>query len=234
MDAGGKEVKIYVDIDALLDVRLSIVASIDPVIASDLAIANSYIKRTTDVFDGIDAETYSKAYAKRNAENLSKAMMTECVAFLGGLVKDVYTQAMTGPHYDKVVVVLNTAPYQLDRETSSELGIALSTWMCGFAEVEVVHIPVEHLTPIHCKAEYSVMIKYEYDEWMSYHTVGFASCSLYDIILYAPALYTKEPGADDFKEAEKYFGSVFSATEKLAAPLIKLQLLPAEVFSIVQ
>lgn len=233
MNSGGKEATVYVDIDALLDVRLGVMARINPDVASKLAVSKAYQDRVADIFDGVPEEVFRDAYLKRTTEDLANSVMTNCVPFLATMVKDLYYKAKVGPHYDSVNVVLNTAPYELEPDVSDELGKAVAHWMHGLADVSVVSIPMEELTPQHCKDHYYVMVKYEFDNWMSCHTASFETVRLYDILLYAPALYSVIPTEEEEKEAIKHFKSAFIATEKLAAPLIGLHLLPAETFSIV-
>ena len=147
MDAGGKKARIYVDLDALLDTRLGTIAKINREVAAELATSDDYRNRVIDQFTGIDTDAFKREYAARDEETLSLSMMSEAVAFIGSLIKDLFLQSKATPFYDAVTLTINTSPYVLDDDIKTEIGAAVAHWTLGLAAIDVVCISEAELTP---------------------------------------------------------------------------------------
>jgi len=236
MHAGRKE-RIYIDLDSLLDTRLSTIASIDPELAEELSVSESYKKRTSDTFGKIPNDVFKEAYSNRDEVILSNSMMTNIMTVVAGFVTELSKQAVTQPFHDGVVVEVNTYPYTLDDEEREELAFVLDKWLFGLADIDIVRRPIEELLPSYCKFNYCMMVMYDHETWMNMHADKFmckGGSYLSDMFLFAPALYAVQPSAEEDAEISALFESTFQGFEMLASPLVKLQLIDVKYFSIIE
>jgi len=228
---------IYVELDALLDTRLSTLACVSEELAATV-LNSGYHFREDDLFEGslelYSKESFKELYKQRNTVTLSKSRPTDILNFVKYLVGELTEQAIARPFHDGVKIVVNVHPYKLTNEEQGEIGKAVSAWTKNIAPVELVTIHPKDLTPSHCKMCYSLMIAYEYEEWLNTQTPAFEHTRLPEVIMYVPALYIKTPTAEELRKIIKEAEHPFRAVEFLASPLIELKLIDVNYFSIVR
>lgn len=223
---------IYVSLDALLDTRIATVARIDQELAAKALLGN-YHKREIDDFEGIDRQQFLDLYRKRDMETLAAARPTGFLFGLNDMLRQLSEQALTQPFHDGGHVVVNTHPYELTEEEISELGKSIAIWVGDHAKVELIHLSDEELTPAYCKARFSLMVMYEYENWMNVHSEAFKRCRLPTVMLMAPAIYfNKVPTKEELERELKESMHPLRALEWLASPIIELKLMDVTLFSI--
>jgi hypothetical protein len=232
MNAGDKREGIYVPLDVLLDTRLGTLALIDPELPAK-ALANNYHHRRDDNFPGIDSEKFKEAYKQRTWETLANSTITNAVMFIKHLASLMNEQAVSRPYHDGVKITINTYPYILTTEERVGIQAAVSFWLGGTAPVDVINIPLHELTPSFCKARFSLMFMYDYEEWMEVQANAFQSVRIPDITLFVPALYfNKTPTDSELETVTRDGAHPQMAIEMLASPLVELRLIAVEYFSI--
>lgn len=229
---------VYVELDALLDTRLATLARMGEDVASKV-LESGYLTRKSDDFSfaGVDKETYRTLYETRDENTLALSTVTNAIQLLKRLTSLLTEQAIVRPFHDGGKIVVNTFPYSdLTSEERDTLGKAIAAWTRNSAPIELVHIHPKDLTPQHCKNSYSAMIVYEYEDWLNMHTAAFEQCLLSDVTMFAPAIYFAGfvPTAEELEKITREADDPFRAMERLASPLINLQLIDVSTFSILQ
>lgn len=229
-----KKVEIYVELDVILDTRLGTVARISDDAALEV-LSKDYHTREDDVFESVDMRTYTDLYKNRNKETLALSRPSGALSHLCQLVMKLEGQAMTRPYHKGAKVVVNLFPYNdLTDEEKVEIGKAISALLLHLAPVELTYIEPKDLTPKHCKQSYSVMMMYEYNDWMNMHAEAFKSTLLPEVMLLVPAIYFEgKPTPESLESITKEAAHPMRALELLASPLIELKVLDIKHFSIV-
>lgn len=234
MNAGNKLEGIYVDLDVLLDTRIGTLAKHDDSVAQAV-LTDKYYQRTDDYFDGIDRELYLDLYKKRDVETLSLSCVTNAIQLLDHLSKTLNEQAITRPYHDGVQFFVNIYPYSLVNVEIDAIQKAICVWLGNASLVEIINIPPVDLTPSYCKSLFSMMLMYEYEEWMELQTKAFEKTQIPEITLFVPALYfNKTPTDEEIEVAAKDGAHPQMALEMLASPLVELRLIDVKYFSIIE
>ena len=225
---------IYIDIDALLDTRLGVINQYNPDLASKVVSSGKYHKRDEDVFEGLSKEDFAALYKNRNKETLSHSVVTNIVYVLKKLVPAFVQQAINMPYHDGCKICINYYPYTLSDSELEAIRLSLDATLQQVVPIEFINLNDAFLTPSYCKDSFSMMFRYNYEEWFNAHATDFKTCRLPDVNLYAPAIYfNKKPTEAELKEAVNKSKHPMRALEILASPIISLRLLDAAVFSII-
>ena len=226
--------RVMVMLDCLLDTRLGTLAKIDQKRAAKVLESGTYHTRESDIFPGFTKEEFDKAYAERDVETLEYSTLTECVRAINNIVKQLRTQSTTHHYQDSVEIVVNCYPYQLDKETLDDMGVAIAKWINFAHSVKLVYIPYEQLTPSYVDAQYGGMFIYDYDNWWNHHVNAFRTKLIPHVHLWSPSIWFKEPPSEEelleYKRAK--LPHPMQAIELLAGVCITLQLLDIRFFSI--
>lgn len=222
---------ILVDLDCLLDMRFAVLSSIDEVKASELLRTDEYFTRNADVFSGFDEANYRGVYSKRNTEHLQYAIMTNSSEMMLKLVKDLRLQATSTPYTDGSHLVINTYPYRLTDEATQELVDCVYIHTQGLVEVSAIHMPPEEITPQYVKAHFSMLIVYEYDQWLELHYKELVKTPLTEIIMCAPAILSQHLSVDQINRIIiEHLVHPIDAKQIAASPMITLRLIDVRYF----
>jgi hypothetical protein len=233
---------IYVPLDVLLDTRIGTIAKLG---GDDLVLkvlTGNYHHRMDDKFPGVDVDAYNALYANRDVETLALSTLTEVLLLLRKIVTSLMKQALTRPFHEGVRIVVNTYPYSLSEEDTAQLLEVIALKMEEFTtvgipfKVETTHLSDAELTPDHCKSNYSGMLMYDYENWLSTQQQAIMKKPMTEVTLYAPAIYhVQTPTEEQLNELKTQFEwNPFEAIEKAVSGGVSLQLLPIELFSVVK
>jgi len=233
---------VYVDLDSLLDTRIGTLAKLGGNELVLNVLKGNYHSRQDDKFPGVNLEQYKALYASRDVETLTLSTLTNVMWFLGKIVTELMKQALVRPFHEGVRVVLNTYPYQLTEEDQASMKGILAAKMNGYStaelsfELETVYQSDAELTPEYCKLNFSAMLMYNFDHWLTLHQVALTQLPMNEVTLYAPALYhVHTPTEEQISELKtRFHWSPFEALEKSVNGGVNLQLMPVELFSIVK
>jgi len=98
------------------------------------------------------------------------------------------------------------------------------------SEWECVRIPLEYLTPDIVKSQFSVMVMYEFADWMRMHAPAFEHIRMREVIIYAPMLLDKKPTDAEMREFNEKGLDLFESARIAASPAFQLQFLTTDVF----
>lgn len=221
---------VYVDLDSLLDTRLGTVARLSPEDAVRLQCSPEYYSREENLFEGVDTVAWNTLFKERDTETLSKSMATQMVLELKRIVSDIQADNHLRPldqGRDKVKITVNTYPYSLTPEERGDIEDVILSHIDELCPVEVVRLRPEDLTVQRIKDVYSVLIMYDYGEWLESQTQNFRKCQLTDVVLIAPTLWFKDKiSAAEMEEyGLTHANESFLLLENVAKGLIDLQLM---------
>lgn len=188
---------IYIDLDSLLDFRLSTVSRINDEFASTL-LTEEYIDRQYDAayFEkkgGIPEAVFNEAYQKRDAEYLKGAFPTAIYWHLGRVMAEhmLYNDQPGGHKY--VRVSINTWPFALSTEATEVLENAVSIYLDSKAEIRTIHEPPLALSPASVKSRFTDMFIYDFNLWIQSHVDELVSTGMHPVKIWTPAISRGKP-----------------------------------------
>lgn len=226
--------RIFVFLDAILDTRAGTISRLCPDKVIDI-LADNYHQRFEDKFKGIDPEVFKDAYAKRDIETLSVSTVTGIMVLLKQLCDVLIEQAITMPFHSGPEIILNTYPYKVDEELSELICKSIAVWTEGRVPVEAVYMTPEEITPEYCKENLSLMIFYEYGDWLNLHLASMEKTNLKEITMYVPALYfSKCPTPKEMEELLAEAPHPFLSLELMVKPVLDFNIIDVRYFSILK
>lgn len=224
--------KILVDLDCLLDTRLGTLACLGSDYAVN-ALLNNYKTREIDSFPGVSRQEFKDAYAKRDVETLKASLATNVFLILQACIKGSFENLAQGGQNNSIEFIVNYFPYKLTEDEVSYIREMILYRTGEAAEVTMIDISNEAMTPKHCKENYALMIRYDYVEWYEMHLDAIQETPIPGVTLIAPALYHNEIPSDEvMRDLKKDNIHPFRAVEFASAVVIGLKLLNVDVFSI--
>lgn len=221
-------IKLYVDIDALLDTRLATLYRLNHSLAHE-ALANGYYGRLCDEFHGYDVKAYHEAYANRDEKTLSLAMMTEVIDFIRYFAERTLKAMVDTPLRRQPELVLNISPYRVPDKTKKEIIMALRYHTKNMIDIQVVEMHYRDLSPLVLKKSYSTAILYEYWNWLEVHSENenLKHTQIPEVSFIAPAIMKDSEAVNKLKGLR-----VFEIIEEHAMPFVGLKLYPISKFSL--
>lgn len=213
---------ILVELDCLLDTRIGCVYKNRPDLFEHILNRKYHQRYIDNFYPGYDSD-----YAKRDITILKNSAVTPVAQIIKEFSLDTYLNSLNTPFVKKPRVRINTYPY--DIQDPKWIIAAIVAITDKKADVEVVSMKPEEVTPQYLKNHISVVVMYDYTKWLDMHSLNenfkFGSCP--SVKMMAPAIFFKEVTREDALGKD----DPFDAMEKLAQPLIDLRLLPIESFS---
>lgn len=228
-----KKSKLLVDLDSLLDTRLALIYQKGTGF-TDRALGSNYYQRTIDSFPGLPFDKFREAYKAREKTLLQNAVLTKINFLVREFVMSTLQQVTTSPFHMQPVVLVNTYPYVLTEVEETSIIRAVVSMTGGRADVGVVNLSPQEVTPKYLKREISLAIMYEGAQWVETHSAlgTFKNVTCPDVGLLCPGLLFKEPDERGLEECKRIGKTPFQAFEELAAPLIGIKFIGVEHFCI--
>lgn len=223
---------LMVELDCILDTRFTTLYKMgkEKVLS---AFDENYYKRTTDVFPGVSREDFQAAYSRRDKSYLDSPQKTPIMEMLSEFVLETNANVTSTPFHLVPKIILNIFPYNLSEDEISNLTAALSVITRGDADIEVVNMSPEEITPKFVKKNLSILIMYEFHKWLELHSLNenFKYVTCPDVSLIGPMLtHTDKLDVELIKKCDELGIHPFQAVELIFSPLISLKLLPIEHF----
>ena len=128
---------IYIDLDSLLDTRLSLLMNISPVLAA-IAYDDIYINRSNDVFGPMSALEFRVRYKNRDKRVLHPPLPTGIIALLETHITHLRQDDILKGGDGDVKLYLNTNPYEFSTHECSLLVGGLESKLPNGVTVEIV------------------------------------------------------------------------------------------------
>lgn len=220
---------ILVELDALLDTRLSTLLHYNESILDEVLKLNTYHHRLADKYPRLSIDAFYEQYGKRDKRVLQNTMITPVVDIVKSFVFRTLKHSLNSPFQFKPKVIVNVYPYVLTEDEVATIISSLVTITEHAADVEAVNASYDSIDPYYVKKNISIMVLYEYHKWLDIHSVNntFNKVTCPEVGLIGPELYFKE------FDVKQDHSKVFRSMEQLAQPIIALQLIPVSEFSMV-
>lgn len=225
-----KKQGIYIDLDALLDTRLATIYSYGNEVMQSV-LSDNYFDRTLDVFKGIDKEDFRAKYLNRDKKILQNAIICKVIKMIRELVEIMLQQALTSPFHTGPKIFLNIYPYKLLPEEEDVIIRGLIHVTNKVADIEIINLTKEELTPEFIKDKLAILFKYDYTDWLEAQAENFKKNPCPEVGVIVPAIYAnKEPTKEEYELLHENKLSPFKAIEIISAPLIGLKIHEVELF----
>lgn len=229
---------IYVDLDALLDTRMSTLFLVHEDLVG-AALNTNYTKRLQDNFEHLhpelDLKKFRALYDGRDNEVLHNAAYTKILLVIREAVQKLFHQKLETPYVTDMFICVNTFPFTLNAAEEEAVAKALLHYTNDAAEIRFIRMDNATLVPTYCLQNFSLMIKYDYEQWFDHHaqTNAIKYCPLATVKFLVPELFfVRLPNKDEWNRMRKGTFDPFKDMKMTWSSIASLNFLPIEDFSI--
>lgn len=221
-------VKLLLELTALLDVRLSILGSMDPKRTAMIMQDTSYTGRIIDDFPGFDKDTFKKAAASGDKKYLFGAMRTGVITIVHDFVTRIMNRNIASPTPLNAEIVVNIYPYVLTEKEQAfiTLGLIKSLPLCP--KITITSLPVEKLTPYYLRG-FAAVVMYSFNEWLTHFLAEdhLSACPIPDTTLFVPAILGR---LDEGDTPPEDLGKAFNEISSEFHRVMSIVFTPVEMF----
>lgn len=220
---------LLVELDVILDTRLAALTTLNESVLDKVLKSGRYHSRIADKFESIPISAFYDHYNRRDKTTLQHAIITPIVDLMKDFVYRTIKQSIGSPYQYNPKILVNCYPYVLTKDEIAILTQTIVALTDGKADVETITASYEEITIPYLKKHIAVMVMYEYPRWLDIHVkeVESKKISCPEVGLIGPRIYFK-----DYDPSANH-DTAFKAMEQITQPIIALQLIPVEHFSIV-
>lgn len=188
-----EHIAIYTDIDTLFDTRLATLNKLDPGYM-EKSLSTDYYERVSNEFEGIDTESFKVAYASRDKNTLKFSMITPAIEVIRDFAKRTLTALINSPLRRQPKVIVNSYPYSLNDKEAELIITGIRKLTKEMIDIEIIHRPIEAITPEFIKENCAAMCLYDYGEWLGVHSSSGAlqRTPIPNITLFTAALFSSK------------------------------------------
>jgi len=225
--------KLYVDIISLLDLRLSVIKNLFPIVYK--RILNKplgYLGRISDSIDILPRyffkEIYNDVLTLKIKELLQQSKLTDILTLINSEISILELKKVSEISNNSLDIVINTYPFNFTEEEIKKLTVILRTLFI-VNNIDIVIINRDPKTITLKEAEiYNTIIMYDGLDWLTY-ILNIDKYNIPQVKLYIPALLTNgEIPIKKVEDLEEYFNNITSFFK----PVIDISFVPVEYFSI--
>lgn len=225
----------YIDLDTLYDTRLATLELIDPEVAF-YVLENGYHKRQDNDFPLVGKELFENLYATRDLEVLEKAMPTKALEIIQSFIRAAERDNMESPRVGPIEIYINVYPFKVSKTVAQEMTKTLFETMARTADIHLINMSPEKVTPAFFQKSISVALMYDYGPWLDVHSKNdnFRKNQIPDVSLFVPSLYfVGKPSEAELREFERTGPNVFKLIEIGASQIVGLEFVDNEYFNAV-
>lgn len=226
----------FIELDCLLDTRIGTLMTHFGEDYVYKALSQGYHEREFDVFPDVSYESFQSVYQSRDRRVLKNSIRTIIYSVIHDFVKGTFENSIHSPFVFIPKIIVNLYPYQLvesEQRLIRDMVVSLTNQV---ADVEVVTMPYEEITPVWVKKnEISMMVMYDYHLWLESQSKNrqFKKHACPDVGLFTPGIYKKAALTDEDKQIHESFNMPpFQYLSMELQPFIRLMFLPALLFSL--
>jgi len=240
MNLIGEDSHLLIELDCLLDTRLGTLALLDEEAAAGL-LGPRYTTRASDNWSflthgKVSNEAFAERYRARDHAVLEASRPTDLIAHLQPMLRKLEQNGFNEPVTQDLTLQINYYPYVLSaREQHFIAEVMSSHYSAPYTTIEMVSIPPEALTPKRLRDEYSLVVVYDFNQWLGLHIEALAKQP-------TPATYMVAPALDATlaTKPQVFYGvdtpvqsNPFAALELFMAEFIALAIHPVAEFSLI-
>jgi len=168
-------------------------------------------------------------YSNRSKTVLELATPTPMMDILVDYIEEAHQSLAAKANNEIPTVILNTYPYDLCESEQINLIELLCGLLTKRANVEVVRLSNQELTPKYVLENVSTLIKYDTLDWLEYHnSIGeLPKCPLIDVTCVAPLISNGTKSTKELRQED------FETLRATLAHMANLVLLQSRIFSTV-
>lgn len=232
-----KQQRVLVDMDSLIDTRIGLIHQHLPHKFSSIDFSE-YRKRVTNIWYkklGISDEDWKEYWESRSVDTLKQSGPTNLLIELVGMLGEKYASTLVGTPVEKPRLTVNTWPYKLNKEERAlYLENLRDLYHSCTLSVELIHQPIDLLTPDFIKTNYEAMFIYDFHKWLDLHIEKAVTDDgrMPSNVIYAPALMRSDTldQTADAMITDKV--NPFTETKKFCAAAFTLEISDAGLFSL--
>jgi len=236
--------RLYVGLDAVMDLRLGVMNTI----SSDFALAvtqqSDYYVREEDIFEARGVDSQGRAFGKLSPELyasimgkipqrvLLNSLRTKINRFVRQLCATHLRNAIHEGDAFNISIDVNIWPFHVAPAALDSYRQAMATFFGQFFNVTLIDKSWEQLTPQFVAEEYFGMVLYTYADWYNHHQAYFKQTPLRNTCLYVPRLWVpgKKPPSEELELLTKRNMDPFSLTSQVLMPFLPIQFVPIAFF----
>jgi hypothetical protein len=237
-----RPLKILVNLDSLLDTRLTCVGMLNPDHIVPL-LKNGYRERMHNklslILPEINDNAVEELFAERDMPMIKLSRSTNIIYLLAERIAESQISGDTRPDSRDITVVLNTYPYSISKEDTLAFANGLAE-VFKMKKITRVHLPTEDLTPKYLRENYSRYITHDLNEWLASHQAGVVEdpIPLFTIIspmcILDPVKFTDIIDVDNKGDKAHYnrcFEATFEALKRNTSRYMELEFCPLADYS---
>ena len=234
-----KFTNFFFSLDEVLDTRLAVLDSIDPVATLEL-LQNGYFEREIDDWEmltngKIKNEDFKLRYKNRNKELLKKSKLSGFCNYIKDFIIESEKLFGTDPTVNKPKIILNVYPYT-DLNDVERLALKDAVEICCscvITEVEICCYSPAEIGPGLIKGEYEFTFMYHFEEWKALHIDSIGKQIMMGCYITAPQLYLGSiPEEEIYQIDEGLRMTPWQAGELCMLPFMVLNFIPVKNFSL--
>ena len=228
---------VLVELDALLDTRIAVLAYHYPAIAEKMMHGFEYWARDRDDFSwagGPNQAEFRALYDARTADMIAGAMRTTMPFIVKDLMMKLELEEEATPRLKDVSLDINIWPYVFDEQEQDDLKKIMMVYGGINTIPTIVSISPDELTFQMIRERYSGLVMYDFQPWMLKHINSIRSMYIYDVTFYVPELlFGQLPSKTELREMElREDLDIFSSHSQLWREFMFIDYFPAAVFSL--
>ena len=236
--------KLYVSIDALLDLRLGVMNAISPRFAAMVTTQAAYFQREEDRFSTLEhgelpPETLTQVLKSQGKKILPAALRTKIGKFLKQLCAVHFHQMIKEGWEMSVEIDINLYPYVFTEDEVVALHEVLTLYLGRTFKFNLLNVPPKNMVLDQVRDAYFGMVMYDYAEWVNCHNTELQKKPLRDTCLYLPRLFfgnldearNKITARAEIADMRKNKQDPFEMFRQALGPFLSVQYLPVAFFS---
>ncbi len=216
---------IYIEIDTILDTRLTLLINLDKELAIDWVNNGNYHHRKEDTYSYLSNDVFKRMYAKRDKSVIKVPFPTKMLSFILEYCLKASNEDVDSGGNGIITVFLNTYPYDLSEVEEENIVNAIHTKLPDKIDVEIIH--EELVSPKWINSNIRMLVKYDGIDWLERNVSNgkIIKNNLPNVILVIPTVMSK------FREDEMKEEDIFDSYAKMASPYIQLEFIDVSIFS---
>lgn len=197
---------IYIDIDSLLDTRITIMKELLPKFTEDYLKDQEelYFYRNNNSFKyksyTVPDTLFMELYKYRSKLVLKNSKPTVLAHLMLNVLDEVFKNIEVHDSHDKPALIVNTYPYKLTDEEQALFQLFLYNFIPSVIPIEMIYKSIPELTPEFFK-EKSVIDIYMYNgyRWLEYiiSNMSFVNSHMLNRTLFLPKFFSNSLKTDD-------------------------------------
>ena len=218
------EMDVLVDLDSLLDTRLTTLYDMSVPVYEDMIAKGTYHNRYKDSFGPITYSIFKAIYGERTKEILRLATPTNMVNTINEYFVEAFMNNKRAGGTDIPNLYINIYPYKLTDDEQLLIRTSFTT-MIKNIPIFIVSMDATQLTPMWVRDNIGLLVLYNGMEWMEKQTanLNLIKTPLVNTAMFVPAVAVSDAHVKN--NDMKALGELFTDLEEMGKTLIRVKFL---------